>query len=218
MDPSVRGLGTGPARRVSRWLATVIGALALATASCGGGTGAAAVAATSRLAEAPTTTGRQVTTTTERQTTTTSSPSSTTSTAAALPMSSAPPPRPPSAPPTTAPAPTSPTTLPPSTETPAPSAAPVTLAFVDVSSPVAHGNSAHATVQTVADALCTITVTYKSGPSKAQGLGPQTAGSSGVITWSWIVGTRTTPGSWPIDVTCSVGAQRASAGTTFVVS
>jgi micrococcal nuclease len=56
-------------------------------------------------------------------------------------------------------------------------------------------------------------VHYKSGPSKAQGLTPQTADGAGNATWSWIVGTNTTPGSWPIDVLCGT----ASARTTFVV-
>ena len=39
---------------------------------------------------------------------------------------------------------------------------------------------------------------YKSGPSKAAGLYPKTSDASGRVSWSWMVGTRTTKGQWPI--------------------
>ena len=65
------------------------------------------------------------------------------------------------------------------------------------------GNAAHATVRTLPGARCDIVVEYKSGPSTAQGLDPKTASGSGEVSWSWMVGTRTTPGSWPVTVTCS---------------
>jgi len=45
-------------------------------------------------------------------------------------------------------------------------------------------------------------VRYKSGPSKAQGLGPKTADAGGDVSWSWKVGTNTTPGAWPVTITC----------------
>jgi hypothetical protein len=53
---------------------------------------------------------------------------------------------------------------------------------------------------------CTITVYYKSGPSHAKGLYPKRP-AHGRVSWTWLVGTRTTPGRWPIVVRC------ASAGT-----
>jgi hypothetical protein len=53
---------------------------------------------------------------------------------------------------------------------------------------------------------CSITVYYKSGPSRAQGLYPKRP-SGGRVSWTWMVGTRTTPGRWPIVVSCG------SAGT-----
>jgi hypothetical protein len=53
---------------------------------------------------------------------------------------------------------------------------------------------------------CSITVYYKSGPSHAKGLYPKRP-ARGRVSWTWLVGTRTTPGRWPIVVRC------ASAGT-----
>ena len=102
--------------------------------------------------------------------------------------------------------------------TPAPTPAraatpkPVTfaLAFTSLTSPVSPNQYATASVKTVPGASCTIVVEYKSGPSSAAGLGPRTADSSGVASWTWKVGGRTTPGSWPVTVTCSEGAGSAS--------
>lgn len=54
---------------------------------------------------------------------------------------------------------------------------------------------------------CSITVYYKSGPSRAKGLYPKRPGAGGRVSWTWLVGTRTTPGRWPIAVRCG------SAGT-----
>jgi micrococcal nuclease len=59
---------------------------------------------------------------------------------------------------------------------------------------------------------CSITVNYKSGPSQGAGLYPQ----RGIrITWTWTVGSRTTPGRWPIVVSC---ARSGSIRTSFVVT
>jgi hypothetical protein len=57
---------------------------------------------------------------------------------------------------------------------------------------------------------CSITVEYKSGPSHAKGLYPKRP-SGGRVGWTWLVGTRTTPGRWPIVVRCgSAGTLRTS--------
>jgi hypothetical protein len=74
--------------------------------------------------------------------------------------------------------------------------------FIAVSSPVPRGGTATLTIQTLASTPCVITVFYRSGPSKASGLVPKVADSRGRITWTWKVGTRTTPGRWPIRVEC----------------
>ena len=66
---------------------------------------------------------------------------------------------------------------------------------------VTPGEYASVTVQTTPGASGTIEVDYESGPSKSTSLVPQTADSSGYITWEWKVGTRTTPGTWPVIIT-----------------
>ena len=73
---------------------------------------------------------------------------------------------------------------------------------------------AYATVTVAASpsATCSITVYYKSGPSRAQGLYPK-HGSR--ISWTWKVGTRTTPGRWPILVSCG---SAGTLNTSFVVT
>lgn len=70
---------------------------------------------------------------------------------------------------------------------------------------VSAGSYATAAVKTAAGAACTIDVEYKSGPSTAAGLGPKTADGKGLVTWSWKVGAKTSPGSWPVTVSCSKG-------------
>ncbi|GAG85266.1 unnamed protein product, partial [marine sediment metagenome] len=39
---------------------------------------------------------------------------------------------------------------------------------------------------------------YKSGKSETQGLEPKNSDGNGNCTWSWKVGSRTTPGDWKI--------------------
>jgi micrococcal nuclease len=67
---------------------------------------------------------------------------------------------------------------------------------------VRRGARATVAARTTPGAQCSIVVRYKSGPSKAQGLGPKTADAKGDVAWSWMVGTRTTPGSWPVTIMC----------------
>lgn len=76
------------------------------------------------------------------------------------------------------------------------------LTIVSVRSPVSRGGEGAVTIRTAPNTPCVITVTYSSGPSKAVGLRPKTSTSRGAVTWTWRVGTRTTPGVWPIRVEC----------------
>jgi len=92
----------------------------------------------------------------------------------------------------------------------APAAASVRL--LGVTSPASPGSYATLTVAVSPAATCSITVQYKSGPSHAAGLYPQ-RGSK--ISWTWKVGTNTTPGRWPIYVRCGAAG---SLSTSFVVS
>ena len=55
-----------------------------------------------------------------------------------------------------------------------------------------------------AGAACSIDVEYKSGPSKAADLDPKVTSASGEVSWTWLVGSRTTPGDWPVTVTCTL--------------
>lgn len=87
------------------------------------------------------------------------------------------------------------------------------VTLVRVTSPVRPGAHATLTVKVSRTARCAISVRYKSGPSQAAGLYTKRS-ASGRVSWSWKVGTRTTPGRWPITVSCgSVGTLR----TSFVV-
>jgi hypothetical protein len=83
-----------------------------------------------------------------------------------------------------------------------------------VSVSVGHPGSDATLVASVSPArICAITVHYKSGPSRAKGLYPKRP-VRGVVSWSWRVGTNTTPGRWPITIACgSAGTMR----TSFVV-
>ena len=141
------------------------------------------------------------------------------STVTAAPITVAPAPRaqaPTTAPATAAPATAVPATAPPATAaaaTVAPTSKPAGVVFTAVRSPVSRGGTGLVTVSTAPTAPCAITVTYKSGPSTAQGLTAKIADVSGFVTWTWNIGTNTTFGTWPIDVRCGGSSGRA----TFVV-
>jgi hypothetical protein len=94
------------------------------------------------------------------------------------------------------------------------SPAPGKVELVSVTSPISAGSEATLVVDAPSGAACSIVVTYKSGPSSAAGLYPQSV-HSGRISWTWTVGTRTTPGRWPIDVSCGAAG---SVHTSFDVT
>ena len=83
--------------------------------------------------------------------------------------------------------------------TQAPTDAPTPISFIDYTTEVDAGSEAHVTIQGAPNTEYSITVTYKSG-SKAEGLEPQTTDSNGNTTWTWKVGTNTTPGEHDITV------------------
>jgi hypothetical protein len=86
----------------------------------------------------------------------------------------------------------------------------VRLVSVTPSTPGSHATLV-ATVS--ANATCSIVVHYKSGPSRAKGLGAKRT-VRGRVSWTWMVGTNTTPGRWAITVSCgTAGTLR----TSFVV-
>lgn len=73
--------------------------------------------------------------------------------------------------------------------------------LASVTSPVARGNPATLVARVSSTKTCSITVYYKSGTSRAKGLTPKTP-VSGLVSWTWLVGGNTTPGRWPIQVSC----------------
>lgn len=75
------------------------------------------------------------------------------------------------------------------------------LSIVSFTQHVYPGDAATLDIHTKPGTQASIEVAYKSGPSHAQGLYPQTADSQGDVTWKWMVGPMTTPGNWPVIVT-----------------
>lgn len=100
----------------------------------------------------------------------------------------------------------SPAPTPPPTSTPTTNASPVavqtTVRFVNAPLTTSRGSYATLKVKTAANTSCSIEVDYKSGPSKAAGLGTKSSDGAGNVSWTWKVGATTTRGSWPITVTC----------------
>ena len=96
-------------------------------------------------------------------------------------------------------------------------AADLRVSVVSLSSPAAPSSDATLEIQTTPGASCSITVLYKSGPSRAKGLGPKMADGKGRVVWQWRVGSNTTPGEWPIIVSCSKGVERRQLRTAFEV-
>lgn len=118
--------------------------------------------------------------------------------------------------PTTTEAP--PTTQAPTTTTEIPAQEELTLEIISITSPVSQGSSATLRARTAPGAQCDITVIYKSGPSEAQGLSPKTADENGFVSWTWKVGTRTTPGTWLVTVTASHRGQIVKQQTSITVT
>ncbi len=89
------------------------------------------------------------------------------------------------------------------------------IAITSVTSPVALGGMATLTAQTSAGASCSIVYKHPSGKvSTAPGLTPQTAGSDGTVSWTWLISAGTRPaGTGTATVTCN----GASAQTSLVI-
>ena len=91
-----------------------------------------------------------------------------------------------------------------------PVAASARVRLITVSSPASAGSYATLRASVSPSRTCSITVYYKSGASHAQGLYPKRP-VGGRVSWTWKVGTGTTPGRWAIVVSCgSAGTLRTS--------
>jgi hypothetical protein len=95
-----------------------------------------------------------------------------------------------------------------------PARASASVRLVAVTSPIDHGAYATLTVAVKPARSCSIVVYYKSGPSHARGLDAKRPNAAGRVTWSWKVGTNTTPGRWRIVVSCGAAG---TLDTSFVV-
>ena len=93
-----------------------------------------------------------------------------------------------------------------------PTAASARVRLVSKTSPVNAGSYATLTASVMPARTCSITVYYKSGPSHAAGLNSKRP-RNGRVSWTWKVGTRTTPGRWRIFVSCG---SAGSLNTSFV--
>ncbi len=66
---------------------------------------------------------------------------------------------------------------------------------------VAPGQYASVEIRTTPGVTAAIEALYASGPSRAAGLVAKQADGEGHVAWSWKVGSRTTPGNWPVVIT-----------------
>ena len=89
-----------------------------------------------------------------------------------------------------------------------------TVNFINAPLSARPGQATSLIVKTSPNTGCSIQVVYKSGPSKAQGLVPKTSDSAGNVSWTWIVGSRTTPGQWPIYVSCASASDQTYINVT----
>jgi hypothetical protein len=85
--------------------------------------------------------------------------------------------------------------------------------IISVTSPAARNSTATLKAKVTPGSTASITIHYKSGPSKAAGLESKKADANGNVSWSWHVGGNTTLGTWPI----TVNSNGASAETSFQV-
>lgn len=93
----------------------------------------------------------------------------------------------------------------------------LTVKISELSSPVQPGAEARLAVETLPGAECEVAVRYASGPSRAEGLEAKEADRDGRVEWAWIVGTNTTPGTWPVVVTCTHEGQTAATESELTV-
>jgi hypothetical protein len=115
-----------------------------------------------------------------------------------------------------------PPTLTPSSR-PSPTAQPPTdrpslpVTITSLTSPIDAGKMARVAVKTSPGASCDIDVTYESRVSEAAGLEDKKAPADGTITWTWLVGANTNPGTRSVDIYCELGDAAGSASRDLVV-
>ncbi len=103
---------------------------------------------------------------------------------------------------------------------PAVPVASLSVSITSLPASVSHGANATLAAITSAGATCSASVRYFSGTvSTAVGLKPQpVAGTNGDVSWTWKVGTSTTPGTSSATVSCWLGTDTATATQSFEVT
>ncbi|RED54759.1 TadE-like protein [Cohnella lupini] len=80
------------------------------------------------------------------------------------------------------------------------------VSFVSLDpNPVKPGRKATLVIRTAPGTKVDLSILYKSGLSQAKHLGSATADESGLISWTWHVSGRTTPGQWSLQVSNAEG-------------
>lgn len=74
------------------------------------------------------------------------------------------------------------------------------IVFIDYPESIKRGSTATVKIKGKPNTKYSITVYYKSGPSKAEGLETKTSDANGYVTWTWQIGGRTSPGTFEITV------------------
>ena len=97
-------------------------------------------------------------------------------------------------------------------------AASYSVTFTTFKTPVVRGTQAKVTIHTGPEGKCSIKVSYQNGRVSLPGLGAKTASSSGNATWKWIVPANTTPGTYPVTVTCQSGGHSAKATKQMTIT
>lgn len=68
------------------------------------------------------------------------------------------------------------------------------------------GDTASLVVRAPPGATCSISYTTPAGTrSTARGLIPKTASANGQVSWNWVIGSSTRPGTGRVEVSCSPG-------------
>jgi hypothetical protein len=116
-------------------------------------------------------------------------------------------PVPPAIPPAPPPQPTTVAPLPDPTQEPSSSS----VVIVKAPGKVGRGSNASVTAKTSPNKPCSIYIAYDTGPPLAAGLDDKTSNGSGLVSWTWTVGTHITPGTWPVYITCA-----GDTSTTYV--
>lgn len=92
------------------------------------------------------------------------------------------------------------------------------VTFTAFRTPVVRGTQAKVSIHTGPEGKCSIKVVYQNGRVNLPGLGAKTANSSGNATWKWIVPANTTPGAYPVTVTCQSGDHVAKASRKMTIT